>query len=237
MLIVGLTGGIATGKSTVSRELSLVHGVPVVDADLLAREVVRPGTGGYRAILKHFSDVEDLVAENGELNRAALGRSVFGNKERLAVLNSIVHPAVRKAIFWRLFKAYISGSFMVVLDVPLLFEAGLYQICGKTVTVSCSEEVQIRRLLSRNPELTEQDAANRIASQMSNQERNYRADVVIDNSGELDELKKAVASVVREIRPLTVMSVLDLIPPIGLLSAIYTYMVRFAGDYYKRKRL
>lgn len=126
---------------------------------------------------------------------------------------------------------------MVVLDVPLLFEAGLYQICGKTVTVSCSEEVQIRRLLSRNPELTEQDAANRIASQMSNQERNYRADVVIDNSGELDELKKAVASVVREIRPLTVMSVLDLIPPIGLLSAIYTYMVRFAGDYYKRKRL
>ena len=89
MLIVGLTGGIATGKSTVSCELNLVHGIPVVDADLLAREVVRPGTGGYRAILRHFSDVEDLVADNGELNRAALGRSVFGNKERLAVLNSI----------------------------------------------------------------------------------------------------------------------------------------------------
>lgn len=236
MLIVGLTGGIATGKSSVSKQLKEVHKIPVVDADLIAREVVLPGTSGYKKILKHFSDVEDLVGEDGNLNRAALGRSVFGNKERLAVLNSIVHPAVRKAIFYKIFTAYLSGNRMVILDVPLLFEAGLYQICGKTITLSCTEELQIKRLLARNPELTEQDAANRIASQMSNQERNYRADVVIDNNGGLGDLGKAVASVVKEIRPSTPMWLLDLFPPIGFLSAVYTFLVRFACDYYKRKR-
>lgn len=235
MLIVGLTGGIATGKLSVSRELASVHKIPVVDADLIAREVVMPGTRGFQAILEQFADVDGLVNSDGGLNRAALGRAVFGNKQRLAVLNSIVHPAVRKAILWRLAKAYVSGHAMVILDVPLLFEAGMYQLCGKTVTLSCSEETQIRRLLARNPELSEQDAADRIASQMSNNERNYRADIVIDNDGDLEALTKAVASVVRELRPLTLVWMLDLFPPFAVLSAAYTFLVRMARDRFQRR--
>lgn len=234
MLIVGLTGGIATGKSTVSVTLREKYNLTVVDADVIARQVVDPGTRAYGKILEAFSqDVPDLINADLSLNRAALGRAVFGHKDRLRKLNSIVHPAVRREIFWQVFKAYISFKELVILDVPLLFESGLHRFCGVVVTVSCERPLQVERLMIRNPELTEEDANNRIDSQMSNEERNYRADIVIDNGKSLNELKSAVGSVVAEIRPWKLFTVLDYLPPLGILSAVYTFAVRQMRDFYK----
>ncbi|CAN3376003.1 hypothetical protein DIURU_003222 [Diutina rugosa] len=201
MLIVGLTGGIASGKSTVSKELSSTHQIPIIDADLIARQVVEPGKPAYNKITTEFADVPDLLLENGELNRPALGRAVFGNKQRLAVLNGITHPAVRQEIFWQLIDNYVRVKPVVVLDVPLLFEAGLDKICGVTISVSTSAEVQKARLQQRNPELSESEVDKRIASQMPMAERNAKADIVIDNNGSVDQLKQTIATTIEKITP------------------------------------
>lgn len=235
MLIVGLTGGIGSGKSTVSRTLHETHKLTIVDADLIAREVVNPGRKAYNRILEAFAeDIPDLVnSEDGSLNRTALGSAVFGNKEKLNKLNSIVHPAVRKEILWQILQAYLSFQSLVILDVPLLFEAGLNKICGTTVAVTCNKELQVKRIAARNSELSEEDIRKRIESQMSNEERNYRSDLVIDNNSTLEDLKKCVASVVKEVRPNFMLTLLNLIPPFGLLSALYTFTLRTIRDKYK----
>ncbi|CUM46692.1 uncharacterized protein AC631_04353 [Debaryomyces fabryi] len=235
MLIVGLTGGIGAGKSTVSRTLRETHNLTIVDADLIARDVVNPGRKAYNRILEAFADdIPDLVnPKDGSLNRAVLGNAVFGNKEKLKRLNSIVHPAVRKEILWQILQAYLRFQSLVILDVPLLFEAGLNKICGTTVTVTCDKELQVKRIAARNSELSEEDIRKRIESQMTNEERNYRSDLVIDNSSSLDDLQKCVASVVKEIRPNLILTLLDLFPPFGLLSALYTFTLRTIRDKYK----
>ena len=165
MLIVGLTGGIATGKSTVSNSLREKHGLTVIDADSIAREVVCPGKSAYKQIVETFKDIPNLINADQTLNRGELGKAVFGNKQRIGQLNGIVHPAVKTEIVWQLLVAYVSLQRMVILDVPLLFESGLNVICGVTVTVSCSLEMQIERLLARNPELSAEDGQKRIQSQ------------------------------------------------------------------------
>lgn len=214
MLIVGLTGGIALGKSTVSTELSLTHHIPIVDADLIARQVVQPGKPAYNKIVAEFADVDDLILDNGELNRPALGRAVFGNKQRLDVLNGITHPAVRQEIFWQIIDSYVRVKPVVVLDVPLLFEAGLDKICGVTISVLTSPEVQRARLKLRNPELSDDEVDKRIASQMPMAERNARADIVIDNDGSLDQLKAKVAATVEQVTP-SMWWTLFMLTPVG----------------------
>lgn len=233
MLIVGLTGGIATGKSTVSSRLAHKHGYTIVDADLIAKQVVYPGKKAYNDIVGTFSDVAGLVNEDGTLNRAVLGQAVFGNKTRLSQLNKIVHPAVRREIFTQIFQAYIKFKPLVILDVPLLFEAGLDRVCGLTVTVSSSKELQIERLRLRNPELSLEDADKRINSQMSSEERNYRADLVIDNSKDLPALYLSIDSIAREIKPNKVLTVLDYFPPFAVVSAVLTFVLRLASDRFK----
>ncbi|MCJ1324383.1 hypothetical protein MMC10_001045 [Thelotrema lepadinum] len=189
MLLIGLTGSIATGKSTASTILSSTpHSLPLIDADLLARQVVAPGTSGYRKILRYFSaTVPDLLLppssnlpESGPdgkgrpLDRAALGRAVFGSSpEKVAArkkLNGIVHPAVRwgmvKLILWY----YLLGYWAVVLDVPLLFESQLDIFAGSIIVVGVKDpEVQLRRLLARDREkggsMTEEEARGRVESQ------------------------------------------------------------------------
>jgi len=185
MLLIGLTGSIATGKSTVSSILSSPpHTLPIVDADVLAREVVEPGTKGYAAIVKHFGpttpdllvEPSDSMPENGPtgngrpLNRPALGRRVFGDsderKKDRAVLNGIVHPAVRWAMARKVLWCYITGCWAVVLDVPLLFESKLDRFCGTTLVVGVRDpEIQMRRLRERDAHLTSEDAENRVRSQ------------------------------------------------------------------------
>lgn len=233
MLVVGLTGGIASGKSTVSTELA-ISGIPIIDADLIARQVVEPGRKSYSEVVDAFSkDVPDLVGPDMALNRGALGRAVFGKPEKLKVLNRIVHGAVKKEIAWRLLKAYVSGNKVAVLDVPLLFESGIHRICGLTITVSAHRDLQLARLLRRNSDLTETDAQNRINSQMTNSERNFRADKIVENNGSLEELRDSVRTLIAEIQPGFLWWLFDLFPPFAVCAALYTVAVRFARDYYR----
>lgn len=226
MLILGLTGGIACGKSTVSNHLRS-QGYPIVDADVIARQVVEPGKPAYKRVVEAFSaDVPQLLNEDKTLNRAELGKAVFGNPDRLKVLNGIVHGAVKKEMVWQLFSLYVRGYPLAVLDVPLLFEAKLDLICGATVTVSSAYENQIERLKKRNPELSLEDAQNRIASQLLNEERNTRADVVIVNDTSLRKLHGQVDKTVAQLRPSRFWTYLTWFPPIGLTSGLLTMLIR-----------
>ncbi|KAF5101833.1 hypothetical protein D0Z00_000695 [Geotrichum galactomycetum] len=202
MIILGLTGGIATGKSTVSTRLRTQHNLTIVDADIIARMVVEPGTTAYKKIVAHFGPTTpDLLHDDGSLNRPALGRAVFGNEPERLFLNSVVHPAVRKEMLKQAIMAYIRGSDIVVLDIPLLFESKLDRFCTTTVVVSCNEEQELARLLARDSHLTEEDARKRIASQMALEEKRTRAGHVIDNSGTLDELYAQIDDLVAKVRP------------------------------------
>ena len=231
MLLIGLTGSIATGKSTVSRLLSSPpHSIPLIDADLLAREVVAPGTPGYASILAHFGPTtpdlllppSDTLPENGldgkgrPLDRVVLGRRVFGSSEKRMrarkVLNDIVHPAVRRSMATAVVKHYLRGAWAVVLDVPLLFESRLDSFCGVVVVVGVSdEEVQLRRLLKRDKEaggtLTEDEARGRVASQgnVEGKVQMVRArgkgwGEVVWNNGPWEDLESEVSRTIQRIR-------------------------------------
>ncbi|KAK3331955.1 dephospho-CoA kinase-domain-containing protein [Cercophora scortea] len=227
MLLIGLTGSIATGKSTVSSLLSAPpYSLPIIDADLLARKVVEPGTPGYRAIVAYFGPstpdllvpISPTMPENGPdgkgrpLNRPALGRRVFGDDPQVrkdrAKLNSIVHPAVRWAMFTSALRAYVRGERAVVLDVPLLFESGLDRFCGMVLVVAVRDpEVQMRRLRERDAHLTAEDAENRVRSQGDVRTKARRCEergkggkgVVVWNDGGREELGKEVRRAWEEI--------------------------------------
>lgn len=202
MLILGLTGGIATGKSTVSYYLSEKYNIPVIDADKIAREIVEPGTPCFNSIVAHFQSlIPDLLITNSSgikvLNRAALGAYVFANKEELKILNSITHPAVRRRILYLLFISYLNNEPVVVLDIPLLFESGMDWLCSRTLTISCNPEIQLERLLNRNKELTREQALNRINSQMKLSTKIKLSDFVITNNLGLKELEDNLDEFVR----------------------------------------
>ncbi len=131
--VVGLTGGIATGKSTVSKLLSK-HNIPVVDADILARLVVEPGTRCYRQVVSYFGS--DVLLPDGSLDRPKLGQIIFNDDEKRRYLNSIIHPAVMRAMAFAVIKAWVTGNSICILDVPLLVEAGIFWWVGKVVVVS-----------------------------------------------------------------------------------------------------
>ncbi|KAF2448910.1 dephospho-CoA kinase [Karstenula rhodostoma CBS 690.94] len=216
MLLLGLTGSIATGKSTVSSLLrEPPYSLPIIDADLIARQVVEPGTPGYNAIVEHFlPTTPDLLldAPGKPLNRPALGRRVFGagedrDRDRKK-LNSIVHPAVRKEMYKQMVFAHLRGNWAVVLDVPLLFESGWERYCGTILVVGVSDpQIQIQRLRARDAHLTEEDARNRVSSQGDIREKAERClrrgegrGVVVWNDGGREELEKEVRRVMGEIR-------------------------------------
>ncbi|MER5957829.1 dephospho-CoA kinase [Streptomyces sp. NPDC056121] len=189
MLKVGLTGGIGAGKSEVSR-LLVEHGAVLIDADRIAREVVEPGTPGLAAVVEAFGS--DVLAPDGSLDRPALGAIVFADADRLAVLNSIVHPLVgaRSAEL----EAAATGDSVVVHDVPLLAENGLAPLYDLVVVVDASPETQLDRLV-RLRGMSEEDARARMAAQATRDKRLEIADIVIDNDVPLDELHRRVDSV------------------------------------------
>lgn len=235
MLIIGLTGGIACGKSTVSSHIASL-GIPVVDADAIARQVVEPGTPAYKQVVEAFSAlVPQLLNSDGSLNRAELGKAVFGDKERLARLNKIVHGAVKREMARQVLWLYLQGNAAAVLDVPLLFEAGLDRVCGFILTVACDDETQLQRLLKRNPDLTHEDAQKRILSQLSSAERAQRADRVISNNGSVEDLRKEVERVMLTLVPGVFWKVLALFPPWGLLSATLTVAWRYGRECWNLK--
>ncbi|CAL9565316.1 dephospho-CoA kinase [Streptomyces sp. enrichment culture] len=189
MLSVGLTGGIGAGKSEVSRLLA-ERGAVVIDADRIAREVVEPGTPGLAAVVEAFG--EDVLAGDGSLDRPRLGSIVFADPEKLATLNSIVHPLVgaRSA---ELSEAAPDDA-VVVHDVPLLTENGLAPLYDLVIVVEASPDTQLDRLV-RLRGMTEEDARARMAAQATREQRRDVADVVIDNDVPLDELERRVDAV------------------------------------------
>ncbi|MFJ6073362.1 dephospho-CoA kinase [Streptomyces sp. NPDC093065] len=193
MLKVGLTGGIGAGKSEVSR-LLVEHGAVLIDADRIAREVVAPGTPGLAAVVEAFG--EDVLAEDGSLDRPKLGSIVFADPEKLAVLNGIVHPLVGERS--RALEEAAAEDAVVVHDVPLLTENGLAALYDLVVVVDAGPATQLDRLV-RLRGMTEQDARARMAAQATREQRREIADVVVDNDVPLEELRRRVTEVWAEL--------------------------------------
>ncbi|MEU0963972.1 dephospho-CoA kinase [Streptomyces sp. NPDC005917] len=189
MLKVGLTGGIGAGKSEVSR-LLVGHGAVLVDADRIAREVVEPGTPGLAAVVEAFGP--DVLAADGSLDRPKLGSIVFADPEKLAILNSIVHPLVGARS--RELENAAAADAVVVNDVPLLAENGLAPLYDAVVVVDVAPETQLDRL-TRLRGMAEEDARARMAAQATREKRLEIADIVIDNDVPLDVLEQRVAEV------------------------------------------
>lgn len=192
MLRVGLTGGIASGKSEVARRL-VELGAVLVDADAIAREVVEPGTEGLAEIVEAFGP--EMLTDDGALDRGALGAVVFADPARRELLNSIVHPRVRARAGEIVAQA--PGDAVVVQDIPLLVETGQTSNFDAVIVVDAPDEVRIRRLGERNG-LTEEQSRARMAAQASREERLEAADYVIENTGTLLELRDAVDRLWRE---------------------------------------
>ena len=189
MIVVGLTGGIGSGKSTVSAALAEL-GAVVIDADALTRELQQPGGVVFAAIVERFGD--EIVATDGSLDRLALAAIVFPNPDILKELNAIVHPAVGNAIRERM-RDHVHTDHVVVLDVPLLIESSRYPVAGVAV-VDTPMEVAIERLVQFRG-MDEADARARMARQATREERLAKADYVIDNSAGRDALMTQVPMV------------------------------------------
>ncbi len=187
MLIVALTGGIGSGKSTVG-ELFANQGALVVDSDLLAREVIERGTEGFEQVVAEFGD---QILKNGEIDRALLGDIVFKDRAKLARLESITHPLIRKA-----FKNFVDkapADSIVINQIPLLVESKSNYTFDAVITVSASEEIRKQRLTKRG--LSEAEIIRRMAAQASDSEREAISDFVIQNAGTPDDLTGMVEKV------------------------------------------
>lgn len=266
MLIIGLTGSIATGKTTVSNILSQSpYSLTVIDADALARCAVAPGTPAYHGIVSYFGPstpdlllpIESVTESSIEsfmirpLNRAALGRRVFGTSEQRrrdrAILNGLVHPAVRRNIAWEVLQAYVRGSWAVVMDVPLLFEGGLDVFCGVVLVVGVRDPmIQMRRLRERDAGLSVEEAENRVKSQGDVREKAARAESrgremgkVVWNDRGKEELAAELAKIMAELRkasPPWWGRILWILPPIAVISAM-TGLIRALWASWEWKRV
>jgi dephospho-CoA kinase len=184
-LCIGLTGGIASGKSAVSARLAEL-GAGIVDTDAVAREVVMPGTPGLEQVIECFGQA--ILLADGTLNRAALRDRIFADGEAKADLEAILHPLIRSRTLK--LAAVTPGPYLVFV-VPLLFESGFDALVDRVLVVDCPPELQLERLMQRDQE-TEESARRAIAGQLDRDTRNAQADDLIDNSGTLAELLQAV---------------------------------------------
>ncbi|XP_057439297.1 dephospho-CoA kinase [Lotus japonicus] len=200
MRIVGLTGGIASGKSTVSNHFKS-HGIPVVDADVVARNALKKGTGGWKKVVAAFGD--EILLDNGEVNRPRLGQIVFSDPDKRQFLNRLLAPYISYGIFWEVFKLWMKGYKVIVLDVPLLFEAKMDKFTKPIIVVWVDPETQIQRLLARDRS-SEEDGRNRVNAQMPLDVKKSKADIVIDNTGSLADLDQQFQKVLVQVTsPLT----------------------------------
>lgn len=195
MKIIGLTGGIACGKSTVSTEMRAL-GAAIIDADALAHELSQPHQPIYNAYVERFGS--EIVAADGTLDRAAIARRVFADPAVRAEVEAIAHPIIRRAAEERLRAARDENKRAAVLDVPLLFEAGWDALAHETWVVALPREEQLARLLARDKAMDAGEARARIAAQMPLAEKCARADVVIDNSGTVEEIREYIGKLWKE---------------------------------------
>ncbi len=187
-IIVGLTGGIATGKSTVARFFQDL-GVVVLDADRIAREIVAPGQPALREIVDLFGDA--VLTDDGSLDRPALGQRIFSDPEARRQLEAITHPRIARTMWQRATDAVADGHPYVLYDAALLVETGSHRLMDSLIVVDCPEDTQLQRLLDRD-DLTEEDARARIDSQMPLADKRAVADYIIDNGGALKHTEEQV---------------------------------------------
>ena len=188
MKIVGLTGGISSGKSTVSSYLKQLK-IPVIDADEVARKVVEPNSQGAIEIKKAFGS--DVFEEDGSLNRQKLGTLIFSNVENRQKLDELLQPLIKIMILEEIEEHRQKGENMIVLDLPLLFEKQYEELCEEIIVVYVPRELQLERLMKRN-QYTKQEALSRIDSQLSIEEKRKRATVLLDNQGTIQQLYQQV---------------------------------------------
>lgn len=195
--VIGLTGGIACGKSTVA-DLLRERGFPVVDADCLARRVVEPGQPALARIVETFGP--EVLQEDGRLNRRALGDRVFADPEKRRALERITHPAIALASQQEFARLRSEGHEMGFYEATLLVEAGTWRAFSALVVVSAPADLQRARLLERDPDLSEEDAARRIASQMPLEEKERVAHHVIHNDSTVADLQPKVDAMIEALR-------------------------------------
>jgi dephospho-CoA kinase len=185
--VIGLTGGIATGKSTVSALLEKA-GAVIIDADRIARQVVKKGLPAYREIIENFG--ESILLPDGEINRSALGDIIFNDPQKKQLLNRIVHPHVKKEQNRQLkgIEKKDPGA-IVILDIPLLIETQTYRDLSEVIVVYAPEHIQMKRLMQRE-DISKSDALTRIRSQIPIEEKKDKATIVIDNSGTRENTRK-----------------------------------------------
>jgi dephospho-CoA kinase len=192
---IGLTGGIACGKSTVSRLLAS-RGAIIIDADLLAREVVKPGAPALAEVVRVFG--HDMLHEDGTLNRKQLGKVVFDSEAKRKRLEELLHPAIIQLLQERMAEAErLQPDKLVVADVPLLYEAQMEDMFQEVMVVAASRDVQLERLMQRD-KLSGEEAEQRIDAQMPLEWKKEWADTVIDNSGTPEETERQVEQYLRK---------------------------------------
>lgn len=187
-VILGLTGGIATGKSTVSHYFKEL-GIPVIDADVGSRIIVEPGTDGLKKIVSHFG--ENILNLDGTLDRKGLGKIVFDDKIQLAKLNFILEENIRVWILNQLSDCLKKNPKLIVLDIPLLYEKDYLSVVDLVMVVATTKEIQLKRLIERD-NLTGKAAEARISTQLPILDKVKRADKVIDNNDSIDFTKRQV---------------------------------------------
>jgi len=193
-VVIGLTGGIASGKSTVSNMVKKL-GITVVDADEISRDVVEIGKPAYNQIVDVFG--ADILQQDHTLDREKLGALIFSNQKRREQLNKIVHPEVRKEMLRQVEKEKKQGSRAVVLDIPLLFESKLTYMVDKTLLVYVDEQTQLERLMQRNG-YAKAEAKLRIQSQLPLKDKRKLADEIIDNNGTIENTQTQVEVVLKK---------------------------------------
>lgn len=189
-MIIGLTGSIASGKSTVSTMLKR-KGFPIVDADEIARQVVELGSPVLQEISRVFG--ESVLQADGSLNRVELGEIIFNDEEMRQKLNGIIHPAIRQEMLKQKDEWLAGGANTVIMDIPLLFESKLQSFVDTIIVVSVTPEIQKERLIARNV-LSEEEADRRIQSQLPVKEKEKAADAVLFNNGTVEETQKQLDS-------------------------------------------
>ncbi|WP_286680168.1 dephospho-CoA kinase [Tepidanaerobacter sp. EBM-49] len=190
MTVIGLTGGIASGKSTVTALLK-EKGAVIIDADKIAREIMSKGEPAWFEVLNYFGD-EILNDDRSDIDRKKLAHIVFSDKAKLEVLNNITHPKIIEEIKRKVEEYKKAGKKIIVIDAALLIETGLDKIADEVWVVAANEDIQLQRLMAREKDITKDEALKRIKSQMPLAEKLKFADRVIDNNSSIEETKKQV---------------------------------------------
>jgi len=199
VLVVGLTGGIASGKSTVSRYLRDL-GAEIIDADVIARELVYPQSSAWQEIADHFG--REIVDEQGYLKRKKLGQIIFQSTVERKILNEILHPKIKQRISEQIQVCLQKKEVpLIVVDAPLLIETGISEMIDEVWVVAIPQELQLQRLRERD-KLSATDAQKRLASQMPLQEKTRYAQRVIDNSGTVNNTKRIIDTIWKQVVPM-----------------------------------